>query len=147
MHHFLWVTPLHQEGPQLKNLLIWVVFIQWNIYYNFPKFARKQFYHLNCHIKLPQRKFCTVNQFLCWTNFLESLHPTHPLKIHRPLGSTCSSGVPKFVSPACRKYKVMKNRVARFHKNWFLETKLQLLVHGRFWTAHGFEFLPFMNIL
>ena len=69
-----------------------------------------------CHIKLPQRKFCTKDQFLSWTKFLELLHPTHPLKIHKPFGSTYFPGVPKLVSPACvYNMNKDKNRVAQFY--------------------------------
>ena len=89
-----------------------------------------------CHIKLPQRKFCTENQFWPWTNFLESLHPTHPLKIHRPFGSTYFPGVPKLVSPACEyNMNKNKNRVAQFY------TKIDLLkLKSNFLVQWFFDF-------
>ena len=112
--------PSHLKGPQLKkfewvNILLFlssfseplIMFSQ-----NFPR-NNSTFWSCFCHIKLPQRKFCTENQSQPRTKFLESLHPTHPLKIHSPLGSTWFPGVPKFVSPACE-YNITKNRVARF---------------------------------
>ena len=101
-----------------------------------------------CHIKLPQRKFCTKDLFLSWTNFLELLHPTHPLKIHKPFGSTYFPGVPKLVSPACE-YNMNKdkNRVAQFYTKIDLsKLKSNFLVQCLISDGPRVHSLPFINI-
>ena len=98
----------------MQLALIFVIF-QRNLSYDFPKFARKQFHHkiLFCHVKLPQRKLCTVNQFQCRTNIQNRSTLSIPLLFtdilvqHVPLAS-------QSLFPLRKKIQVIKNRVVRF---------------------------------
>ena len=123
--------------------------------YIFPKFARKQFYHLILFLphKIAPKKILHERSISVLNQILELLHPTHSLKIHRPFGSTYFPGVPKLVSPACEyNMNKNKNRVAQFHtKIDFLKLNSNCWFSVFFsWTAHGFDFYPlkiFINYL
>ena len=69
----------------------------------FPKICPETILPFELPHKIAPKKILHSKSILVLNQLLESLHPTHPLKIHRPLGSTYFSGVPKFVSPACKK--------------------------------------------
>ena len=104
----------------------------------FPKFARKQFYHLILFLpnKIGPKKILHERSISVLNQILELLHPTHSLKIHRPFGSTYFPGVPKLVSPACEyNMNKNKNRVAQFY------TKIDLLkLKSNFLVQWFFDF-------
>ena len=110
---------------------------------HFPKICPETILPFELPHKIAPKKILHSKSIFVSNQLLESLHPTHPLKIYRPLGSTCASGVPKFVSPA-HENKVMKNRVARFPtKINSLKLKSNCWFGFDFWTAHGFDIYLF----
>ena len=123
----------------MQLALIFVIF-QRNLSYDFPKFARKQFHHkiLFCHVKLPQRKLCTVTQFQCRTNIQNRSTLSIPLLFtdilvqHVPLAS-------QSLFPLRKKIQVIKNRVVRFPTRIdLLKLKYDCWFMCSFRTAYGF---------
>ena len=117
-------------------------------YYIFPKFARKQFYHLILFLphKIAPKKI--LHKRSISVQLLELLHPTHPLTIHKHFGSTYFPGVPKLVSPV-REYNMNKdkNRVAQFYTKIDLsKLKSNFLVQCLISDGPRVHSLPFINI-